>query len=118
MPRRPKFFTPASSTVEKALDTLLEGHYPPPEGLRANPSRMYERRHDDTDGERGLEQYLTVMFSVDGDAWLTQGLGKSLRFRKDEGGGQSVRVQRALMVLAEAIRRDNEERPQSPPDLG
>lgn len=117
MPRRPKFLTPADTTVERALNTLLEGHYPPPAGLRANPSRVYERRHDDTDGERGQDQYLTVMFSVDGDAWLTQGFGQSLRFRKGEGGGQSVRVQRALMVLAEAIRRDNEEWPQSPPEF-
>lgn len=113
MPRQ-RFLMPAESTVDRALNTLLEGYYPPPAGLRNSGTKFYERRQDDTDGERGPEHYLTVMFSVDGDAWLTQGVGPSLRFRKEEGGGQSVRVQRALLVLAEAIRRDNEERPQSP----
>ncbi len=116
MPRRQKIKTPSELTVNRALDSLLEGYYPPPAGLRSAKTRLFERRHDDTDGERGADQYLSLMFSPDGDAWVLLPTGQSLRFRKEEGGGQSVRVQRALVVLAEAIRRDNEERPQSAPE--
>lgn len=38
--------------------------------------------------------------------------GATLRFRTFGGGGLSPRTRNALMILAEAIRRDKEERPQ------
>lgn len=75
----------------------------------------YTRRHDDTDGQTDHEQDLSVMIGPDGDCWLEAGGGKLLRFRTMSGGGQSLRTRQALMVLAEAIRLDNEEYPQRTP---
>jgi len=72
----------------------------------------YTRRQDDTDGQRDHAQNLEVMIGPDGDCWLTAGGGQMLRFRTWAGGGMSVRTRQALMVLAEAIRLDNEDRPQ------
>lgn len=116
---KPKF--PSTQTVERCLDTLLEGHYPPPQGLLENGlQKVYARRHDDTDGKRTPDQSLGVMFSADMDAWLVSPLGpeyQALRFRTSAGGGCSPRVHRALLILAEAIRRDNTERPQPPDDF-
>lgn len=66
------------------------------------------------------EGALWVGFSMDGDGWV-QVIAKpdpnefstSLRFRMPLiGGGQSPRVRVALLILAEAIRLDNEEHPQ------
>jgi hypothetical protein len=61
---------------------------------------------------------LQVGFTCDGDAWV--GVlqdpdnravgGNMLRFRGFSGGGQSLRVRTALMVLALAIEADNKER--------
>ena len=108
---KPRFPTPLG--VKRALDTLLEGHYPPPQPLCENGlQKTYTRRHDDTDGERGAEQNLAVGFTRDGDTWLILGNFTSLRFRTSAGGGASPRVHRALVLLAEAIRRDNQEHPQ------
>ena len=72
----------------------------------------YTRRQDDTDGRRDHAQNLEVMIGPDGDCWLTAGGGQTLRFRTWAGGGLSVRTRQALLVLAEAIRLDNEDRPQ------
>jgi hypothetical protein len=72
----------------------------------------YTRRQDDTDGQRDRRQDLTVAIGDDGDCWVRAGGGKLLRFRTFAGGGLSLRTRQALMVLAEAIRLDNEERPQ------
>ena len=92
---------PSPATVERCLDTLLEGHYPPPAGLVEHGLRkVYARRQDDTDGKRTPDQSLGVMFSGDMDAWIVSPLGPEYQ---------------ALLILAEAIRRDNAERPQ-PPD--
>lgn len=60
------------------------------------------------------------MISGDMDAWLVSPLGseyQALRFRASAGGGWSPRVHRALLILAEAIQRDNAERPQPPDEL-
>lgn len=108
---RSRFPTPLA--VDRSLNTLLEGYYPPPASLCEHGlGRAFRRRHDDTDGERGPEQEISLGFSPDGDAWLLLAGLTSLRFRIPAGGGSSPRVQRALVILAEAIRRDNEERPQ------
>lgn len=74
----------------------------------------HERLHDDHDGT--MEGTLNVMFSPDGDAriWINGNEGRSsptLRFRTHGGGGLSPRTRVALLILAEAIRQDNEERP-------
>lgn len=76
--------------------------------------RAYTRRHDDTDGKRDHEQDLTVFIGPDGDCWIEAGGGQMLRFRAMSGGGRSLRTRQALMVLAEAIRLDNDEHPQQP----
>ena len=93
----------------RAVGRILEPDY----WLQTLATRVgYTRRHDDTDGKRDHEQDLTVCIGPDGDCWLTAGGGQPLRFRTYAGGGQSLRTRQALMVLAEAIRLDNEERPQ------
>lgn len=76
------------------------------------PYEPYARTHDDCEGDR--DQRLVVTFSEDADAWVSvEGNPTgSLRFRVPMiGGGLSGRTRSALMILAEAIRLDNEERP-------
>lgn len=75
---------------------------------------LYQRFEDDS--RRG---YIGVTFSPDSDGWIEifskpdPNEGNSVfRFRTYFGGGQSLRVRNALMVLAEAIRLDNVEKPQ------
>ena len=95
-----------------AVDAILEGEH----WLASlDTHECYTRRHDDTNGEVGPAQELSVTFGPDGDAWLVLAAASSLRFRTHSGGGHSLRVRKALMVLAEAIRRDNAEYPQ---DMG
>jgi hypothetical protein len=60
------------------------------------------------------DAFLVVGFSCDGDAWIqtaSEHIGM-LRFRTSTGGGRSLRVRDALMILAMAIAADNEEYPQ------
>lgn len=107
--RRDKLRAPTALSVSRAMNTLIEGAYWP----ASLATRIeYARRHDDTDGQTGHDQNLSVMVGPDGDCWLRAGEGNVLRFRTYAGGGQSMRVRNALLVLAEAIQRDNEERPQ------
>lgn len=96
--------------VARAMNTLIEGSYWP---STLGPGECHRRRQDDTDGETGPDQDLAVSIGPDGDMWVLMP-GASLRFRSWAGGGQSLRVRNALLVLAEAIRRDNEARPQPP----
>ncbi len=91
-------------TKPSILDTLLEEPFPWPQTLDESG---YSRQHDDTDGEP--TGYLTVMFGPDGDAYVGVDGTQLLRFRTHAGGGRSLRVHAALVVLAEAIRRDNEQ---------
>ena len=94
---------------ERAVARVLTPDY----WLRSLEVRCcYSRRQDDTDGQRDHAQNLDVTIGPDGDCWLTAGGGQTLRFRTWAGGGMSVRTRQALMVLAEAIRLDNEELPQ------
>lgn len=74
----------------------------------------YERTHDDHDGT--FEGNVAVFFDQMGDGFLVVDKAhKYLRFRTWGGGGMSLRVRNALMILAEAIRLDNEEIPQRSP---
>jgi hypothetical protein len=66
---------------------------------------VYDRQHDDTDG--GDKWYLMIQFSNDGDAWVSIDNQKPIRFRNYFGGGRSLKTYAALLVLAEAIRQDN-----------
>jgi hypothetical protein len=85
---------------------LLSGFWLP----TIHPMTCYARIHDDTDGkEAGI---IRVVFSSDGDAhiWIDQ--SSALRFRMPGiGGGLSPRVRVALLILAEAIRLDNDDNP-------
>ena len=67
--------------------------------------------NDDCDGE--THEGVTVIIDSQGDAWITvsgkKGYGTS-RIRNFNGGGHNHRTRNALMILAEAIRLDNEER--------
>jgi hypothetical protein len=102
-----KATTPLS--VSRAMNVLLEGSYWP---QTIDTRVSYSRRHDDTDGKTGPDQDIEVTVGVDGDAWILLPGMPSLRFRTWAGGGNSLRVRNALLVLAEAIRRDNAELPQ------
>lgn len=90
-------------TIAKFLDSITW-----PETLKT--STEYSRTHDDTDGDKS--QRLAVAISHDGDLWIKTWHRHMLRFRMPGmGGGLSPRTRAALLVLAEAIRLDNEERP-------
>ncbi len=91
---------------EVMLDVLLRRNWWPRE-LKADVN--YCRDHDDS--PRGSGDQLAVRFDRYGDAYLyAKGM---LRFRTDGGGGDSLRVRTALMILAEAIRLENAENPQT-----
>ena len=94
--------------VEQRIKALLEEPFWP-KTLKAQES--YFRTHDDCDGDLG--QGVSVTIDPQGDVWLdTTTKMCPCRFRTFFGGGQSLRVRNALLILAEAIRLDNEERPQ------
>jgi hypothetical protein len=80
-----------------------------------NANELFERKHDDTDGKSNPTQYLSLAidFMGDVDINIPPGKWRKLRFRTPGGGGKSERVRKALVILAEAIRRDNEEKPES-----
>lgn len=102
--------------VARQVRELLESFFWLP-GLQ--PNTRYSRLHDDHDGERN--GHITVLIGEDGDAWVSpiDENGDGLRFRMPfTGGGASARVRAALIILAEAIRLDNEESPyQSAADI-
>jgi len=70
------------------------------------PMTSYFRSHDDGDGDLG--QGIEVTFYPGGDAWVATTIRRACRFRPFAGGGMSLRVRVALMVLAYAILLDNE----------
>jgi hypothetical protein len=96
--------------IEEILHCILESHFWLPK-LRSMTA--YERLHDDHDGT--YTGKISVVISDDGDAWLQvidTEPGFSLRYRMPMiGGGVSPRVRTALVILAEAIRLDNEKIP-------
>lgn len=94
----------------KAVKKLLQAYFWLPS---LKPNSIYSRVHDDHDGTR--EGRLSVVIGEDGDAWINpvNAHGDGLRFRMPTmGGGQSQYTRTALVILAEAIRLDNETRPQ------
>ncbi len=73
--------------------------------------KNYRRLHDDHDGTfRGS---IVVTIGEDSDVWvdIDQKERSSLRFRSWFGGGRSLRERNALMILALAIKLDNEKNP-------
>lgn len=91
---------------------LLDAHYWP-EGI--NSGEVYQRFEDDSP-----TGFIQVVFGEDGDAHFAviqdrdpNDFRFSMRFRMPMiGGGESPRVRNALLILAEAIRLDNEDHPQ------
>ena len=92
----------------KDIESLLGEKMIWPEGLESRT--QYKRLHDDHDGTR--EGSISLVIGDDGDAWIDiQGKRpmESLRYRTFQGGGGSLRVRNALLILAYAIMRENEE---------
>ena len=100
MPRKRKYST-------EDIKAILGDSMVWPEGLEART--RYERLHDDHDGT-GKGSVVVVI----GDDWDEWGdvTGKrpceSLRYRTRTGGGHSTRIRNALLMLAYAIKLDNE----------
>jgi len=81
-----------------------------PNGLEVD--KLYTRIHDDCEGR--TEEKISVGFSVDGDAWISTYAHHApmMRFRMPIiGGGNSPRTRNALLLLALAVKLDNEEKP-------
>jgi hypothetical protein len=76
------------------------------------PNKPYTRLHDDHDGTH--QGRIGVIFDQMGDAYIFSDHQPFLRFRTWGGGGNSLRVRNALVILAEAIRLDNEDKPDPP----
>lgn len=95
-------------TTTKQLRTILNGVVE----CNLDYPTFLHRRHDDTDGSTMPEHQITVSQGPDGDMYICQGDDMMLRFRTYEGGGNSLAVHNALRILAEAIKMDNERRPQ------
>lgn len=98
--------------IQDAINAILETDFWP-ESIR--PGNQGSRVADDNDGDPS--QRLDIMIGDDGldhgDVYLSMpGSTSSLRFRTQMGGGASPRVRSALLVLAEAVRRDNAALPQ------
>ncbi len=96
---------------ELVIQELLEAPFWP---SSISTNTLYARGDDDT-----AEGEISVAFSPDGDGWVEvlshpdpAEMSQSHRFRTYFGGGQSLRTQTALKVLAVAIQLDNQERPQ------
>ena len=98
---------PSQEDLVAAVRLVLESPFTIPD---LTSREEYARLHDDDDGTgQGI---ISVMFGEDSDAWVNIA-GSSLRFRSFFGGGKSLRVRNALMILALAIKLDNEEYPQN-----
>lgn len=97
---------------EKAMRQLLETPFWP---STLKPGELYQRYEDDSP-----LGFLSITFGCDGDGHILvlheqdpKERRFSMRFRMPmTGGGQSPRVRNALLILAEAIRLDNEDHPQ------
>lgn len=91
--------------MKRTIKGLLEDYFCIP---TVQTQTRYERIQDDCMGD--YSQTLSVIMGPDGDMWIkTKG---TIRFRETScGGGRSHRTRNALMLLAEAIRLDNEDSP-------
>lgn len=101
---KPRKLTPEQ--IKRAVIQILDEGVPWPTEL--SDSTTYSREHDDHDGTgRGI---LSVMIGPDGDCYIaTDQSTPMLRYRNWAGGGKSLRTQKALTLLALAIRLDNKE---------
>lgn len=92
----------------KLLKEILETPFWP---ATLQVETSYSRTHDDHDGN--WDGVISVQVDQMGDVWFSaHGRRHAMRFRTYGGGGVSLRTRNALLILAEAIRLDNEERPE------
>lgn len=92
------------------IETILSDAFWP---RALEPGMRYRRVSDDTSGD------ITVIFSRDADGWI-EVLSRldpkepllTHRFRSYFGGGESEHVRNTLLIIATAIKLDNESRPQ------
>jgi hypothetical protein len=103
------FIDRCAPAVREAFRGLLNGAF----WLRSLDTSSVYVRINEAAPVSYFDQELSVTFGVDGDAWIMLLTLPSLRFREYSGGGMSIRTRNALLVLAEAIRRDNEMSPQN-----
>lgn len=92
--------------TEKQLKSILESYFWLP-SLQA--MKRYFRTHDDCDGDRF--EGISVIIGNDGDTWVAMNQrDNSCRYRVPfTGGGLSHRTRNALLILAYAIKMDNDE---------
>lgn len=91
----------------QAIKELLEGDYWLPTLTGKN---VFSVQTDDIDGDPTVD-WLTVYIAPDSDVHVHIIQGSSCRFRMPMiGGGRHKRVRNALLILAEAIRSEAEER--------
>jgi len=96
--------------IEKDIIKILETPFWP-ESVDAMKS--YFITHDDCDGD--ISEGLRVTISNDGDVWVSDTIRRSMvscRFRTHAGGGRSLRVRNALLILAMAIKLEGIDHPQ------
>ena len=94
-----------TEVTTKQLTEILESAFFP-EGIEAN--NCYFRTHDDCDGDRS--EGINVVIGPDSDAWIAiHQRNNSCRYRTYYGGGLSKRTRNALLILALAIKLDNDE---------
>lgn len=95
----------SKEVTEKQLKKILETPFFP-ESLK--PMTNYFRTHDDCDGDRF--EGINVTIGNDSDAWVGMVSKMSAcRYRTYFGGGLSPRTRNALLILALAIKLDNDE---------
>jgi len=95
------------SEMEEKIKAILEDYFWIKD---IEPMQPNFRTQDDCEGD--MASGINVTFSPDGDAWVRteQPIVESCRFRMPmKGGGASPRTRTALMILAYAIKLDNEE---------
>jgi hypothetical protein len=95
-----------SNKVQAMVKKVLETPFLPDEIVA---EKCYFRTHDDCDGNK--HEGVSVTITPDGDAWVETRCKSfsSCRYRMPMlGGGNSPRVRNALLLLAVAIKLDND----------
>ncbi|KKP68105.1 MAG: hypothetical protein UR66_C0008G0013 [Candidatus Moranbacteria bacterium GW2011_GWE1_35_17] len=103
----------SDENISEALDFILEDSY---WIETVDIGKLYKQRQDDIDGSDEPIQYLALGIDSSGNSdihiAIYPGKHRELRFRNSFGGGKSERVRKALIIVMEAIRRDNEKNPE------
>lgn len=97
--------------VAEALNFVLEDKY----WIDSiDVSELYTCQHDDAEGSDEDSNNFSLAVDFTGDVHIVIHAGKfrTLRFRHPFSGGKSERVRKALIILMESIRRDNEKNPE------